>query len=214
MQSQKNKRMSGSISGAAGVYFVAGELSRLGYIALPTIRNTEGIDLVVSDMNSSRTVYLQVKTNKDKYDFWIVGSPKSSENLFYIFVNLLKSHKNHERPEYYIVPSKDVYQKFQDIQSSKKYEDLTTQEKEKIADAIKDGKSAWRIVEELRATVNAVRRIAKEKELKIKYDRGKGEEFPFSFAIRKEDESKYKDRWELLFNPHGTKLKGVSLSFT
>jgi len=188
-----------SISGAAGVHFVAGELSRLGKIALPTVRNTQGIDLLVSDVNSSRTVYLQVKTNKDKLDFWIVGLPKQSENLFYVFVNLLRSHERLERPEYYIVPSENVHRKFQSWQNNKEYENLTKQEKETIAEFIKHGKPAGRIVDELNVIISAVRRIASENGLKIKYDRGKGENFPFCFTIRKEDESRYKDRWDLLF---------------
>lgn len=192
---QPRKAKSTSISGAAGAYFVAGELSRRGYIALTTTRNTKGVDLIVSDVSFSRTVYLQVKTNSGKYDFWIVGRPKSGENLFYVFVNL---RREQERPEYYVVPSRDVCKKFQHMQNSKNYESLSAQEKERIVDLIRDGKTAWRIVEELHAAVGAVRRIAKEKGLKIKYDRGKGENFPFSFYVRKEEESKYKERWDLL----------------
>jgi len=193
------KTVSGSISGIAGVYFVAGELSRLGYIVLPTIRNTEGIDLLVSDVDSSKTVYLQVKTNREKYDFWIVNRPKEpSDNIFYVFVNLLRSH-GPIRPEYYVVPSKEVYEKYESLQRSKKYENLANQEKKKIVDAVKAGSTAWRIVEELSVAVGAVRRVAKEEGLEIKYDRGKGEDFPFSFSIRKKDEDKYRDHWEMLF---------------
>jgi len=195
MLKQSQKAKSGSISGAAGAYFVAGELSRQGYIALTTTRNTKGVDLIVSNVSFSKTVYLQVKTNSGKYDFWIVGKPKSGENLFYVFVNL---RTDQERPEYYVVPSREVCKKFQDMQNSKDYESLSAQEKERIVSLIKDGKTAWKIVEELHAAVGAVRRIAKEKGLKIKYDRGKGEDFPFSFYIRKEEESNYKDRWNLL----------------
>lgn len=184
-----------SISGAAGVYFVAGELSRRGYIALTTTRNTKGIDLIVSNIDFSRTAYLQVKTNSRKYDFWIVGKPEFRDNLFYVFVNLMG---NQEKPEYYVVPSRDVYQKFQDMQNSKKYEKLSDEDKEVIANLIKSGKTAWRIAEELKVVVGAVRKIAQERGLKIKYDRGKGEDFPFSFPIRGDEESKYRERWDLL----------------
>jgi len=191
---QKGK--SQTISGAAGVYFVAGELSRLGHVALTTTRNTKGIDLVVSDVSFQRTVSLQVKTNSRKYDFWIVGKPKPiGENIFYVFVNLLDDKA---RPEYYIVPSKEVFERYQAMQNCKNYESLTDQDKEGVAGLIKAGKTAWGIVEELRIKVDAVRKIAKEYGYPIKYDRGKGEDFPFSFYIRKSEESKYKDQWNLL----------------
>jgi len=187
--------MSASISGAAGVYFVAGELSRKGYIALTTTRNVKGPDLIVFNTDLTKTIYLQVKTNRYKYDFWIVGKPDVKDNLFYVFVNLLGDQK---RPEYYVVPSKDVYQQYQDWQNSRKYEDLSEADKAQIASLIKSGKPAGKIIKELKVAVSAVRKIAEEKGLKIKYDRGKGESFPFSFTIRRDEESRYRDRWDLL----------------
>jgi hypothetical protein len=36
-----------SLVGAAGVHYVVSELSLRGLIALPTIRNTSGVDIVV-----------------------------------------------------------------------------------------------------------------------------------------------------------------------
>ena len=49
MQSNLNKdvKVSGSLSGTAGVYFVAGELARFGYISLPTVKNTKGVDILL-----------------------------------------------------------------------------------------------------------------------------------------------------------------------
>jgi hypothetical protein len=38
-----------ALIGAAGVHFVVSELSLRGLIALPTIRNTAGVDVVVTD---------------------------------------------------------------------------------------------------------------------------------------------------------------------
>ena len=46
--SQKKTRASGSLSGVAGVHFVVGELSRLGFIALPTVKNTKDVDIIAS----------------------------------------------------------------------------------------------------------------------------------------------------------------------
>jgi hypothetical protein len=67
-----SKRISGSLSGAAGVHFVSGELSRLGYIALQTVKNTKGIDIVVPDFDFTKTAYLQVKTFHFHFTF---GNP-------------------------------------------------------------------------------------------------------------------------------------------
>jgi hypothetical protein len=38
-----------ALIGAAGVHFVVSELSLRGLIALPTIRNTAGVDVLVTD---------------------------------------------------------------------------------------------------------------------------------------------------------------------
>jgi hypothetical protein len=198
MTLEKKHRTSGSLTGAAGVHFVVGELSRLGYVSLSTVRNTQGVDVVVSSSDFLRTVYVQVKTNSKKYDFWIVGKPELHENLFYVFVNLL-SHQQNQRPEYYVVPSKEVYAKFQDFKNSKTHENLTDDEKEKVVELIKAHKPTWRINEELHVAVGAIRKIAQERNLKISYDRGKGESFPFCFYIRKGEEDRSRNRWELLF---------------
>lgn len=51
-----------SLIGIAGVHYAASELSRRGLIALPTTRNTQGIDLVVVNPDGSRHANIQVKT--------------------------------------------------------------------------------------------------------------------------------------------------------
>jgi hypothetical protein len=198
-------RESGTVSGAAGVYFVTGELSRFGYIALPTVKNTKGIDIVVSSEDFSKTVYLQVKSNKNKYDFWIVGKPVQGNNVFYVFVNLLSKSQN-QRPEYFIVPSNEVHSKFQRFENAKSRNFLTASEINLVISKINNGETAWRIVDEIGASISAIRNVAIQNKLKIKYDKGKGkslysgENFPFSFYIRKEEEDNYKDQWNLLFD--------------
>lgn len=95
-------------SGIAGEYFVAGELSRRGYIAAVTLRNTAGVDIVAS--NESEAVNIQVKTRTvEKTDnSWQMGSKpltvkKEHEKTFYVFVAV---HSNPQKQdiEYYIVP--------------------------------------------------------------------------------------------------------------
>ena len=59
------------ISGMIGVFYIAMELSRRGFVAIPTIRNVKSIDLLVTNDTGTRTISLQVKTNKGN-DFPIV----------------------------------------------------------------------------------------------------------------------------------------------
>ena len=48
--------------GVSGEYFVAAELSRLGYVASVTLRNTRGIDILATNASASRSVGIQVKS--------------------------------------------------------------------------------------------------------------------------------------------------------
>ena len=52
------------LSGVSGEYFVAAELSRRGFIASLTLKNTKGIDILVSNFNATKSIGIQVKTNK------------------------------------------------------------------------------------------------------------------------------------------------------
>lgn len=94
--------------GASGVSFVAAELSRRGYIASVTLRNTRGIDILASNANTTRSVGIQVKTNRGKKKHWMLDHTAEhgkSKTLFYVFVNLNGSD---QRPDYHIVPSAKV----------------------------------------------------------------------------------------------------------
>lgn len=102
-----NKRITGVLSGVAGEYLVAGELSRRGYIASITLRNTKGVDILASNATASRTVAIQVKTNQGNPKFWLLDKKVEdyhADNLFYVFVNL----NNGKAPDYFIAPSKIV----------------------------------------------------------------------------------------------------------
>ena len=67
------KRISGVLSGVAGEYLVAGELSQRGYIASITLRNTKGVDILASNADASKTVGIQVKTHQGKQKKWVMG---------------------------------------------------------------------------------------------------------------------------------------------
>jgi hypothetical protein len=106
----QRSRLSTGLSGIAGEYFVAAELSRRGYVASLTLRNTRGIDILASNLDATKSVGIQVKTNQSDGKEWMLNKKVEAEaedlaaNLFYVFVRLngLKS------PEYYVVPRVDV----------------------------------------------------------------------------------------------------------
>lgn len=58
----KPEKLSKILSGIAGEYFVAAELSRRGFIAAVTLRNTRGADILVSRTDSEKSATIQVKT--------------------------------------------------------------------------------------------------------------------------------------------------------
>lgn len=96
------------LAGVAGEYFVAAELSRRGYIASITLRNTRGIDIVATNKEATHTVTIQCKTSRHKAKHWILGEKSEgffSKAHFYVFVCL---RGERERPCYHIVPSKTV----------------------------------------------------------------------------------------------------------
>ena len=102
------KNLSGTLSGVAGEYFVAAELSRRGYIASVTLRNSKGVDILCSNAEASRTVGIQVKTNQGRGAEWVLNKKIEdyfADNLFYIFVSL---NDNRSPPDYFVVPSKTV----------------------------------------------------------------------------------------------------------
>lgn len=96
-----------SLTGVSGEYFVAAELSRLGFIASISLRNTRGIDILCSNSEATKHVSIQVKTTQKSNNSWILDQ-KSEEYFspthFYVFVSL----KGKEEPRYFIVPSKIV----------------------------------------------------------------------------------------------------------
>jgi hypothetical protein len=97
------KKLSGTLSGVAGEYFVAGELSRRGYVASLTLRNTRGIDILASNVDATKSVGIQVKTTQGGKGYWLlseVAEADNAQNLYYAFVRLNGTGV----PEYYIVP--------------------------------------------------------------------------------------------------------------
>jgi hypothetical protein len=107
----QRSRLSTGLTGVAGEYFVAAELSRLGYIASITLRNTRGVDILASDADATRSVGIQVKTSQRSEPEWLVNEKveqfvggEVAKNLFFVFVCL----NDLGAPTYYVVPREDV----------------------------------------------------------------------------------------------------------
>lgn len=101
-------KLAHGLTGIAGEYLVAGELSRRGYIASITLRNTRGIDILASNATATRQIAIQVKTNQGSKPAWVLNEKAETfyaDDLFYVFVNLKSAE---ERPDFYVVPSKVV----------------------------------------------------------------------------------------------------------
>jgi hypothetical protein len=79
-----------ALIGAAGVFHVATVFSQRGMIALPTIRNTAGYDLIVTSRNGSCDANVQVKTSDAHRGFWPIcqkiTSVKAGSHDFYVLL--------------------------------------------------------------------------------------------------------------------------------
>ena len=96
------------LTGVAGEYFVAAELSRQGYIASISLRNTRGIDILATNQDGSRSITIQCKTNQSGQRNWMLNKKSESffaKDHFYVFVALKKLAT---RPSFHVVPSKIV----------------------------------------------------------------------------------------------------------
>jgi len=96
-----------------GVYLVAAELSRLGFIASPTSRSARGADILVADQSCQRTYSVQVKTNGKAANFWLLSKharKQFAKRHIYVLVNI-RQKGGSETAEYYVVPSKVLARK-------------------------------------------------------------------------------------------------------
>ena len=91
------------LSGISGEYFVAAELSRRGYMAALTLKNTRSTDILVSNAKG-QSIRVQVKTNRGRNKKWLLTESHETvrdADLFYVFVNL----NSLGAPQYHIVSS-------------------------------------------------------------------------------------------------------------
>jgi hypothetical protein len=104
----QHARLSAGLSGIAEEYFVAAELTRRGYVATLTLRDTRGIDILASNSDATRIVGIQVKSKQGRGPEWVLNQKVETldlaENLCFVFVCL----NDLGTPEYYIVPRRHV----------------------------------------------------------------------------------------------------------
>jgi hypothetical protein len=101
----------GQLAGMRGVYLVAAEMSRLGFIASPTSRSALAADILITDQACQRAFSVQVKTNSTAASFWLIGKHiPTSDTHIYVLLNL-KSKDDTTLPEYFVVPSGIVKQR-------------------------------------------------------------------------------------------------------
>lgn len=101
----------GQMTGMRGVYLVAAELSKIGFIVSPTSRSAIGADLLVTDQNCKRAYSVQVKTNAKTFNFWLIGKKAKatvSDTHIYVLVNLRNSAKYGDQIEFFVVPSRQL----------------------------------------------------------------------------------------------------------
>lgn len=105
------QKLSKSLTGIAGEYYVAAELSLRGFMASITLRNNDSVDIHASKIEEKKVFAIQVKTNQSGKASWILTKKiesLKSESLFFIFVALKGPE---QRPDFYIVPSIEIADK-------------------------------------------------------------------------------------------------------
>ncbi len=101
---------SSQLTGIAGTYYVAAELSRRGYLAYPTSRNVGEVDILTANPRTGKSVSIQVKSTLRAEDktgrlYWILNERAEGlkdRNLFYVFLSL------QQPSNFYVVPSQSV----------------------------------------------------------------------------------------------------------
>ena len=106
----------------SGVYFVAAELSRRGYIALATTRNIKGVDLIVQNPRTGKSLGIEVKTRKhrgekDESEIFYQITKSSGYKILHekLLEEKLKSHyvfvyfpAEDKPPRYFVVPKDEL----------------------------------------------------------------------------------------------------------
>ena len=93
-----------ALLGAAGVFHVSAELMMRGIIALPTIRNTAGYDIIATAQDGARQANIQVKTSGKYVNSWPIcekiESVKAGQHDYYV---VLRRSRNNDAFECFML---------------------------------------------------------------------------------------------------------------
>ena len=94
-------------TGVAGEFLVAGEISKRGWIATLTAKNTPDVDVLAVRPEGDTSARMQVKTRTPayKYAFRVAKIRLTGARDFVVFVDLGGLD---QRPRYWIVPAADA----------------------------------------------------------------------------------------------------------
>jgi len=104
MSERPNERRPTGLTGAAGEYYVAAELSLRCWLASVTIKNAPGTDVLARHPDSGRVLTIQTKTSSAGNKFTLGEKderPAQGHNEWYILVGLAAAG---ERPSFFLVP--------------------------------------------------------------------------------------------------------------
>lgn len=96
------------LTGAAGEYYVAAELSLRGWLATPTIKNAPGTDVLAQYREKGILVAIQTKTASMGNQFMVHESIERSSAADNEWVVLVKLHELGTRPSFFILPHDHV----------------------------------------------------------------------------------------------------------
>lgn len=106
------------LTGIAGVYYVAAELTIRGFNASALLRNSEYYDILAVNQSEHKQILIQVKTswNHRGGRKWILNEKVeglSISNLFFIFVNIVIENEDTSKvkPEFFIINSIELSNK-------------------------------------------------------------------------------------------------------
>jgi hypothetical protein len=95
----RNSKPDSYLVSAAGVYFVAAELSRRGLFVLPTMRNARGIDIMVTNADRTWHANLKVRMQNSGASSWSMASMfrgTVDRKDWYAFVRYVKDESRFE----------------------------------------------------------------------------------------------------------------------
>ena len=137
--------MKHQLTGNAGLYRVAWELSRRGWNVLPTVRNARGADLYAVSQDESRVVAIQSKALSKRADVPLGRSPDNLRSMWWV----VTLNANSNEPTCFVL-SLDEVKSNAVIQTGKDGKiSMWLASKFYIADVYKD---AWHRLEAVRAS--------------------------------------------------------------